>query len=447
MQLNSSWKFKWLILSVAVTMAVPVFVESVAYGANDDDDLDAETEIEPETQEVRGVATLKYKSRSPAARAYTRAMAWRQNYFSARGSQATVRIAGKQVNVAVRRKNRDDYVGLDCDSDGQIKRKEWKKLSKSGKASFSGTVDSQEFNVRMIAVEMWGKKNEITYMKGRCFSNSSMSGQIEKLKVHLIDDNQDGIFTQNGNDAILTGSRSTALPLMKRHRIGKEFYELTVSGDGGTIEYVQLKDVQMGKVKLPLKSSILRSCVLWGSKGSYDLKACRTNGIPAGKYRLCFGVLKGKEDIAFSPDPQVNPKYTIAADSTNKLPLGTPIKVHFSAQLAGSKLTISPGFKLVGAGGEVYRPIALSSPKWTKRPSVTINAGRNLVHRGRMDYEKQWLRAYTRSVRSIIKNPKATVKVTVTTRDMGTLSGKRTLKDIRSNVPQRSRSSRTVSRK
>ena len=177
------------------------------------------------------------------------------------------------------------------------------------------------------------------------------------MPVRLIDQNMDGRYTQDGADAIAIGSSAYALPLLEVHRVGAALYRLKVAPDGSSLTATAEGSAKLGVVATPLESAAVDCLVVSDGKGaSFDLKADGAAGLPGGAYKLVYGLLgPTKQPLLMQPPPADATVYTITPGKLNRLRIGPPLGVEFSATFNDNILTVLPAIRVVGAGGEIYK--------------------------------------------------------------------------------------------
>jgi len=304
----------------------------------------------------------------------------RRYHFRATNASGTLRIAGKSVPVKVRKKGSSYYFALDSNGDGTIGSNEYRKIAlRGGKAAtmlVKVKIDGEVTPVIITDLTVSTTKGQ-TSAYGNCFAGGCRKGAFGGVTIRLIDDNLDGRFTQDGKDAVAIGQRPRgALPLMKIHRIGTKLFRLNVSAEGDSVELAPVSGVELGRVKVPINSSILKSLVLVSKDAGFacDISAS-AEGIPAGQYQLSYGII-GDTRSSLMMAPGTRPlSYSVQAGKINTLRIGKPIRADFGVQLAGNKINVGPPVLVTGAGGEVYAPITFGSGGNGGTPALLLSMG------------------------------------------------------------------------
>lgn len=298
--------------------------------------------------------------------------------MSVRGDNGSVDIAGKSFTVVAVRNGKNFGLGLDENGDGEIARNEVNALGRSSATAFKLKLgdDGKTYPLAVVDIHVGAGANGVAAFSGSLLPGWAMKGQLGRETVCLIDANLDGQYTQDGQDAIAIGRSNFALPLHRVHKIGETFYELDVAGDGTKISLKPQSDLSLGKVATNFPDSMLKCLVLINDDGhSYDVSEARRDGIPAGAYRVVYGVLARGNNYAFMLPP--NATFDIQADGTNTLRLGPDFNIIFNARRKGESIDIGTGMSVMGAGGEMYR---ISGEPG--RPAAAFYAGKTKVAGG-----------------------------------------------------------------
>jgi len=302
-----------------------------------------------------------------------------------------IRVAGKTVKTSAKRVGTNFFLGFDRSGDGVISKAEWALIPRSNTLLISGKSDGVSYSLALYDMRVNFNKKTVSCW-GQAIIRSSMAGTVDRVPVRLLDDNMDGKFTQTssartGGDAILIGSSSSAIPLRKIHRIGKNIYRLRVAEDGSSIDYERLDDTEMGLVKAVFPASSLKSLVLVGSDSAFDVKTDGLAGIPAGSYSLAYGTVgRSASSLSFKPG-RTTPQYDIQAGMINTLRIGSPVRLEFGASLRAGKVGLSANaVSVVGSGSEVYGPLDFTKGGNAKPPQVIMLNGRKVVSAKTMEY-------------------------------------------------------------
>lgn len=273
-----------------------------------------------------------------------------RNRWEGRSGRATVTIEGRDMLVQVQ----NNTIGLDIDGDGSIGAREWTGLSNQGEAAFKIPVDtgdsSRREHIGVVMHDVIVHANRA--LVGRIAPASCMEGRYLGQYIRLFDDNLDGQFTLDGNDAIAIGSTAAAVPLLATHRIGNSFCRVQVAADGSSATFTPLTDVVVAQVKVPVRSNLLAAMVLSDGQQAYDLTT--TNQIPPGRYQLVYGLLKsGRTNTPMMPSASAL-TYDIQAGMINTIQIGPPLWISFRAVVSGNTFKIGPPLTVYGTGGEQY---------------------------------------------------------------------------------------------
>ncbi len=276
--------------------------------------------------------------------------------FGSREASNHIRIGGKSFKIAAIAKGRSVGLGIDEDGDGDISRKEFNGVHYGGATSFDLKLDDSDETYPVAAIDVYviTQRNKVTGFSGKLIPGWAMRGRVGRETIRLVDANLDGIYTQDGRDAIVIGNSQFALPLRDYHRIGDTLYKLDVPTDAKTLKLTPQDTPALGKVETQYPDAMLKSLVLSNEAGhSYDIIELGEKGIPAGSYKVDYGALVSGRNYAFMLPSETN--YEIQADGTNQLRLGPDFMLVFNARSQDDKIHISTQTEVMGAGGEKYR--------------------------------------------------------------------------------------------
>jgi hypothetical protein len=168
----------------------------------------------------------------------------------------------------------------------------------------------------------------------------------------------DGRYTQDGADAVAIGSSAYALPLLEVHRVGAALYRLKVAPDGSSLTATAEGPAKLGVVTTPIESGAVDCLVVSdGKQASFDLKRDGAAGLPGGSYKLVYGLLGSapQPPLLMQPPSADATAYTIVPGKLNRLRIGPPLGVEFSATFNDDIVSVLPSVRVVGAGGEMYK--------------------------------------------------------------------------------------------
>ena len=179
------------------------------------------------------------------------------------------------------------------------------------------------------------QNNQANNVSGRYMINGCMAGKFHDTDILLFDDNMDGLYTQDGKDAIAIGGSAGAMPLRNHHQIGKNFYSLEVKSDGSEITFQREEDLDLGVADVPVAAALVRYFLLDddAARRAYDLKVSGATGIPAGKYKLSMPVLAAGNRFVVAGPTAMSHTYAVLKDVMNILRFGGDIRLHFGALL------------------------------------------------------------------------------------------------------------------
>lgn len=306
--------------------------------------------------------------------------------FGKRASETTIRVAGADVRLVGRLDGRRPMLGVDLDGDGQVVSSEYQAIGRDRamtvRLRIAGRDDLGEVLVRIDSLRVYPGRPG--FIGGVYRTGLVWKGRIAGQTVRLLDEDQDGRVTQGTRDAILIGDSPVGLPLVHIHRIGGKDVRLRLADDGRSLTCEPAEPTATGRVAHALAGPALKALVVLGSNGSaYDLSGAGPHDIPPAEYRLAYGLLAAGGTTRSIIPTRETPAYPIQAGKVNRLRLGPPVRLEFTAKLTGGKISISPALKVVGQGGERYE--ADFSDR-SSRPRVAMYEGKRRLSQASMAY-------------------------------------------------------------
>lgn len=274
-----------------------------------------------------------------------------RNKHTVSGASPTINICGKDIRVAIS----DKYVGMDTNEDGIVSQKERVVLQR-GEGAFKVCLGEDDNGRKMymgVIVKDLVIRRSANF-EFRLAPASCMQGLYLGETIRVFDDNLDGRFATDGSDSIAIGrSARGSAPLLGRHLFGKVVCDVTITEDGTSLTITPVADVPTGKVKVPIKSSVLGVMVVGDGTQAYDLVTA--DAIPAGNYRLIYGAIASGRTASPMIPSAMSLTYEIRADELNTVQVGGPLWIHFNVSASGGAFKIfANGLKIYGIGGEEY---------------------------------------------------------------------------------------------
>ena len=111
-----------------------------------------------------------------------------------------VAVGGHQIAAAGWASVSDSRIGLDSDGDGIVGAKEYQKVAPGGSTVLTGKADGKEMAVRCVDVHLHydAKKKEVAAMRWRMQGVYGWVGEIDSVKIRIMDEDMDGKYGQNG---------------------------------------------------------------------------------------------------------------------------------------------------------------------------------------------------------------------------------------------------------
>ena len=341
---------------------------------------------------TKGSIALTYDS-GKGVTCLTRRWAEGGNRIEAKGSTIKLSIAGTGVPAAGWKSGAGYRIGLDSNGDGIVNTEEYRKVAPGGSVVLTGKLGGRELSIRCVEVSIAydEKKGEVLSMRWRMQGVYGWVGEIDSVKIRILDEDLNGKYGHDGTDAIQIGAAKLALPLRNQHRIGENFYKLKIAPDGSSLEFTKIQAPKVGLVRSPFTGKYLVGLVLENGNGAFDIQACSRTGIPAGTYDVAYGAVGDpRAPMALYRGRKGTVKYEIEADKINLIRIGPPLQLVFWSEYKEEKkdkndknnkqmvrrLRVRRPDSIIGAGGEVYGPVSFPNAHSAKgRPGVMIFQG------------------------------------------------------------------------
>lgn len=222
-----------------------------------------------------------------------------------------------------------------------------------GFLTFTGTSSAGhalEYSVRVVQPE--GKPWQYT-------CGGAMVGEIDGTKVQVIDQNLNGEFDDVGEDALVVGRDGAASFLSQVVSIGGKLYSLEVARDGASLAYEAFSgpagtlDLVSGfECKAKLQAAVVVSA---DGKLSFSAAKAREGlRVPAGEYRLHSGQIVLGDSRAQIKTGRAG-VIKVAADATQSVAWGGPVRAEFAYERGGGKVAFTPwDIWFYGRLGEEY---------------------------------------------------------------------------------------------
>jgi hypothetical protein len=332
---------------------------------------------------------LRYQSNAEALAAFTPAKALTGGTpFAIRGDTGSLEVAGSPVKFGVRwhQGKQVFFAGLDVNGNGELDDNEWCQLTLSGMATFQQVkVGDKKHIIRIADMRVGLKQPEgsgIAYVSCGYVVCGFYQGVYDGTPVRIFDDNLDGVITQDGKDSIMVGRGGASIPLLKFHQVGSRHCSLEAAKDGSSVTIAPVANPALGIVETSFKRGLKVLAMVDNQGNSYDLAASGRTGIPAGTYKLSYGVLSDGSAFTVIKPTEKCPVYDVQAGKINTMRIGAPLWVSFHASYDKGNVTVSPAVNIYGAGNEEY---TFDFSGGTGRPNVLILGGEQPFKQA-MDY-------------------------------------------------------------
>ncbi|MEZ5966202.1 MAG: hypothetical protein R3F56_20365 [Planctomycetota bacterium] len=191
-------------------------------------------------------------------------------------------------------------------------------------------------------------------------SSGAMVGVVEGVPIQVIDQNNDGVFNEEGVDAIVVGKSRAASFLSRVVNLNGALYSLTIDAAGRsatTLPYegpAGVLDLRSGlRVVGKLEAAVVSDLA---GKLSFEVGNARRGVlVPAGVYVFTGGLAtKGAEKGTLRAG-QMHP-LVVAAGGRTTLQWGAPLRAEFSTTRVGDKVTVGRTVRYYGRAGEEWIP-------------------------------------------------------------------------------------------
>ncbi|MBI2920437.1 MAG: hypothetical protein HYY18_05075 [Planctomycetes bacterium] len=195
---------------------------------------------------------------------------------------------------------------------------------------------------------------------------------VNKVPIGILDNNNNGKYDENGQDAVSVGLTGYASPLSAVVNLGGTLYELKVAENGKKV-YVKEYAGETGKLDAlsghkslgRLTSAIFQNGQTWIDAAYGKDKAVV---VPTGSWEFLGGECKSATQSALMKKGNMQP-VSVTKDETTKVAWGMDCKIDFDFDLNGSTVSIQvTSVHVYGASGEEYHTFA--PPTFT--PVVTV---------------------------------------------------------------------------
>jgi hypothetical protein len=201
---------------------------------------------------------------------------------------------------------------------------------------------------------------------------------VEKTPIGIIDNNNNGKYDENGQDAVSVGLTGYATPLSEIVNLGGKLFRLKVAEHG---KQVFVKEYEGDSGKLDARSGfkalgLLGSSVFQHGQTWIDCSVGKDKAVvvPVGMYEFFGGEVKAGGQSAMMKKGTMAP-VEVKKDETAKVAWGMDLKIDFDFDLNGGSISIQvTSVHVYGQAGEEYH--SFSPPAFTPVVAV-LNAKTN----------------------------------------------------------------------
>lgn len=252
------------------------------------------------------------------------------------------------------------------------------RVDTDGDGALDVTVESPGGAVTLVGEG--GKRYALRLVESAGWSalpGGAAQGEILGTKLRVIDQNLDGDFCDVGEDALVVGRGSVAVPLTAVLSIDGALHELDVAADGASAVHRPFGG-SAGTLRLgpcATKAKVL-SAVVRSADGRYSFDVARAEEgllVPAGTYRLASGSIGlGENRVRVAPGR--SEPFDVPGGGTREVAWGGPVRAEFEFRRSAGQVDLSPdAVWYYGRAGEEYvgwTPLG-KSPRFTLRDKRT----------------------------------------------------------------------------
>lgn len=203
----------------------------------------------------------------------------------------------------------------------------------------------------------------VSFFKGRKWSykrSGYWTGTINKTPIGLVDNNTNGSYDENGQDAISVGLTGYATPLSSIVNLGGTLYNIKIAKTGMKVwvkEWVgesgKLDGVSGHKSLGRLASAIFRNGDMYFDVVASKEKACV---VPVGTWEFFAGESKaGSGSMSAMMRKGSMEDVEVKTGETTKVGWGVNLRIEFDFEVNGSQVTIlADAVHVYGAANEEY---------------------------------------------------------------------------------------------
>jgi len=183
---------------------------------------------------------------------------------------------------------------------------------------------------------------------------------VNKVQIGILDNNNNGLYDENGADAVSVGLNGYAIPMSDVILAGGTLYRLKVAESGKKI-YVKEYDGELGKLDAvtDYKTVGRLACAVFQNGATYlDLANSKDKAVsvPTGSYTFFGGELRARsgKECATMKTGTFAP-VAVKKDETTKLAWGMDVKIEFEFDIAGGQVSVLYStVHVFGSAGEEY---------------------------------------------------------------------------------------------
>lgn len=189
-------------------------------------------------------------------------------------------------------------------------------------------------------------------------SNGVMTGKVKGTSITVIDQNNNGTYSDFGQDAMIVGNGDAACFLSKVVSLGGAMFNFGITADGRNVT-VSAYEGETGTLNARegwKGSGKMHAAIVTNEAGdvSFNLADAKDGlAVPVGSYHISGGYISNGKETVRVRSGRMQP-LAVKTGAEAVLAWGAPVNVEFNYAIEGEKITVPYALKFFGKGGEEY---------------------------------------------------------------------------------------------
>ncbi|HJO27471.1 MAG: hypothetical protein CMK00_01010 [Planctomycetes bacterium] len=210
----------------------------------------------------------------------------------------------------------------------------------------------------------------------RWSAGGAMRGKLGGHTILIIDQNNNGLYNDYGQDAMIVGKGDAASFLSRVINLKGELYDFEISPNGAQVTATPFEG-QTGTLNMTEDYSAngnLVAAIVRSGSNSFNVADYREGlAVPVGTYTLESGfATRGKTETVRIRNGKMGP-IEVKAGAEKNVDWGSPVRIEFDYEKDGEYVTVQPNVVFYGAANEEYHTFTpnAKSPKIIVRDKRT----------------------------------------------------------------------------